>query len=256
MSRVSNETGLPEAIVRAIENDSYDRGCADFSVTQLLNPPRLEALKVKHSEEIVEDASTRIFSLLGQATHTILERAARPEVDMVEKRFFAKFGDHVLSGQIDLLEADTGTLSDFKVTKAYAFSKRGGSGQKYEWICQMNMQLELLRQNGLDARKLQIVGILRDWDSGCLDPANKRKFMIGYPKAEIVAAEIPMWPRKQTQELILERVLAHAKAKDDLPLCNIEETWQGRRCFGYCQVSAFCEQYQNSKKTGILNEKE
>lgn len=252
--KITNKTNLPEAIVRAVTNDSYNRGEADFSVTQLLSPPRAEALKETYKDQIEEDASGRIFSLLGQATHVILERSARPGLDLVEERFFGKFGEYVLSGQVDLLETDSGVLSDFKVTKAYPFSNKGGKGQKPEWLQQLNMQLELLRMNGLDAKKIQIVGILRDWDKKCLDPSNKMKYMAGYPLAEIVFVDIPIWTREEAQKFIHERIKAHVDAKKVLPLCSSSETWGGNRCKDYCSAAAFCEQYQKSKKTGLISE--
>jgi hypothetical protein len=41
---LTNKHGLPEAIVRAVMNDPYDRGNCDFTVTQLLQPPQLARL--------------------------------------------------------------------------------------------------------------------------------------------------------------------------------------------------------------------
>lgn len=242
--KITNKYSLPLAFVRAVENDSYNKGDADFSVTQLLSPARLEALKEKHRDELTEDCKDRVWSLLGQSVHGILERSARPG-DLVEKRFFAEFNGVKISGQIDLLDQE-GVLSDWKVTKAWAFSKKGGSGKKPEWVAQLNMQLELLRQNGLDAKALQIVGILKDFDA-------KKSGENGYPALEIVQAEIPMWEREKTQVFIKDRIVAHMFAnKDQLPKCTSAETWGGNRCQGYCPVAKFCSQYQESRKTGLI----
>ena len=48
--KLTNNHNLPEAIVAAIMNDSYTKGDADISVTELLTPPQLRHLKLKHYE--------------------------------------------------------------------------------------------------------------------------------------------------------------------------------------------------------------
>lgn len=72
----TNKLNISESLVNAIKKDSYSKGDSDFSVTGLINPARIEALRVKHDSQIKEDVSDRIYSLLGQSIHTILERAA------------------------------------------------------------------------------------------------------------------------------------------------------------------------------------
>jgi len=250
--KLTNNSGLPEAFVRAVKNDPYSKGDADFSVTELLKPPRARALEIKYKDEIIEDARDRVWAVLGQSVHYILMQSAR-DGDIVERRFSSEFLGMKVAGQIDLLETDTKTLSDWKVTKAYPFTKKGGSGLKDEWVAQLNMQLELLRGNGLDATRLQIVGILKDFDEAKTKVGSKR-FELGYPKAEIVAVEMPMWDRERTQAFIKQRVRAHHTAARELPLCGAEETWGGRRCARYCPASAFCDQYQSALKTGILTQ--
>ena len=55
--RITNERNLPYALVKAVENDSYNMGSADKSVTGLLQPPRQSALRELHADEVTEDAS-------------------------------------------------------------------------------------------------------------------------------------------------------------------------------------------------------
>lgn len=244
--RITNKHGLPEAFVRAVQNDPYSKGDADFSVTGLLAPPRQTVLISKHKDDLEEDAKNRVWSTFGQSVHYILQKSARPG-DLVEKRFFADFEQFVVSGAIDLLEFDTLVLSDWKVTKAWAFSKKNGGGKKPEWIAQMNMQLELLRRNGYDAKELNIVAILKDWDAMSLKD--------GYPPAEIVKVDIPMWPREKTVDFILERIQAHKEAEKSLPSCSSADTWSGRRCESYCAAAPVCEQYQLRKSLSIYRSK-
>ena len=250
--KITNNFGLPEAFRRAVENDGYNKGEADFSITELIAPARQRALQKRYDSQLEEDCSSKAFSLFGQSVHHVLERAARPGVDLAEKRFFAPFevDDEIytLSGQIDLLSdyKSKAALSDWKTTKLYPFTKKGGLGQKPEWIAQLNMQLELLRINGLDANSLWIVGILRDWG-----PKNKAEV----PR-EVATVSIPIWPREKTQAFIIERMRAHLNAIKVLPECSKAEVWGGRRCLDYCNVSAWCAQYQQSKQTGLIGGKD
>lgn len=100
-SRITNKLGLPEAIVEAVKNDPYDPGHADISATGLISPPRKRALERTHRNDMEEDASDRIWALIGQSVHTILERAEPSAI--VEKRLYGRFGGWLVSGQFDRL---------------------------------------------------------------------------------------------------------------------------------------------------------
>ena len=76
--RITNERNLPYALVKAVENDSYNMGSADKSVTGLLQPPRQSALRELHADEVTEDASARVYALYGQLVHSLRNvRASR-----------------------------------------------------------------------------------------------------------------------------------------------------------------------------------
>ena len=75
MTVVTNVHGLPEALVPAVTNDPYVGG-GDISVTKLIDAPQVRALTRKHHDKLVVDVSERIWALLGQGVHTVLERAA------------------------------------------------------------------------------------------------------------------------------------------------------------------------------------
>src|SRR5215472_16798226 len=97
---LTNELNLPEPLVEAVRRDPYDRGDSDFTVSELVSPPRIVQLRRKHSGQFTEDASDRIFSLFGQAIHIILERSAG-ERYLVEERFSLKYPDGTrVSGRI------------------------------------------------------------------------------------------------------------------------------------------------------------
>lgn len=284
---ITNKHGLPEAIVRAVQNDSYSKGDADFSATELLQPPRVRALKKRHEHEIEEDASDRIWALLGQAVHVICERGNT--TDVAEKRFFAKFDGYTVSAQIDSLGLKSGLLTDYKVSTVYKF--KPDAEPDPDFVAQLNIQLEILRKNGLDATGLQIVGILRDWSK------NKARTERNYPERNVVTQEIPIWSREKTQSFIRMRIALHKAAEIELPECSTDERWakpdiyavmkgkraisgglqfsqeaaeklcqenpgtrvelrrgESTRCAFYCAVSEFCLQYRKEKQSKLKEE--
>lgn len=280
---MTNKLSLPQAIVDAISNDQYERGDCHFSCTELLQPPRIRTLKIKHAHEITEDVSERIWSLLGQSVHSILERANNPDNAISEKRYFSKFGQYTVSAQIDSLDLRSGTLTDFKTTSVWKFLKNKPPPDEY--VQQVNIQSEILRSNGLEVNALQIVGILRDWQ------IREAKNNPDYPQFQVAVQQIPMWSRAKTIDFIFDRINKHLDAEINLPECSASERWakdskfavmkgtnkravklcdslgeaedyisngsgdrielrpgEVRRCENYCVVAPFCDQYKASKK--------
>lgn len=239
----TNKHKLPEAFVRAALNDPYDNGGSDFSATSLAQPPRASALLYSSKTSPVVDVSSRVASIIGQGSHKIAERAARPGVDISEKRYFGKFNVggivYMVSAAVDLYEGDTQTLYDWKTTKAYAFSVKAGSGKKPEWIEQMNIGAELMRQNGHDVKALKIIAMLKDWRE---DQAGTG----GMPHSEVVCVELPLWEPGQAKDHIESRIRLHVEARKNLPECTGKENWGGRRCERWCDASSICEQYQKT----------
>lgn len=246
--KYTNKYGLPEAFVRAVVNDPYDNGGADFSSTGLANPPRATALIEQNKETLEIDVTTRVATIIGQGSHSVAERAARPGIDLCEERISATFEVdgkiYKVSAGLDLYETDTGALMDWKTTKAYAFSKKAGSGKKPEWIEQLNIGAELLRRNGHSPKTLTIIAMLKDW--------NKREAgSAGMPESEVLAVELPMWTSEETVKHIEARIRLHVAARSHLPECSSRETWGGNRCGQWCDASSVCEQYKEMLKTGL-----
>jgi hypothetical protein len=99
----TNKGNFPEAIVKAIQNDSYSKGNSDFSVTELISPPQLKKLQKLHSNELVKDVSENIWMLLGTAVHNILEQATDHPIEKI------------LSFRVAQLEGIKSLLQDFEV---------------------------------------------------------------------------------------------------------------------------------------------
>lgn len=216
--QLTNKFNLPQSIVNAVANDPYDNK-GTLSVTTLLKSPYQRALEVKHKEDIVEDVADRIYSLLGQSVHHILERAGSDE-DLVEARFFAEVRGEKISGQLDLLEAD-GTLCDFKVTSVWAILAAMKEG-KMEWERQLNMLAWLAhaagaKEYGYEVKRLRIVAIARDWS-----PSKAKQGGTSYPQ-RVEAIEFPLWDEDRQLRYIESRIVAHL---DPSPKpCSDEDRW-------------------------------
>ena len=218
--RVTNRAGLPDAIVRAIANDGYSRGDADLSVTQLIDPPRKVALTEAHYSELTEDASDRIWSLIGQAVHTILERADHAALaERLSMTVTTDLGAWKLSGHTDSItvnqQGDAWEITDYKLTSAYVLTH-----PRPEWDAQLNVYAELLRQQGFKVSSVRIVAILRDWSK--LEATRD----LSYPQTQVATVYIPLWTPAATFSYIHERVRMHQQARVELPDCTPEERWQ------------------------------
>lgn len=249
--KLTNKLNLPDVYVRAAENDPYSRGDSDFTATSLETPPRAYALMEKFKDQVEVDASSRVASIIGQGMHHIAERAARPGIDLCEKRLFGSIEVdgkvYKISAQLDLFETDSCALYDWKTTKAYAFHKKAGGGKKPEWISQLNVGAWVLKYNGYEAKSLNIIALLKDWD-------RREASSSGYPSSEVIAVPLPIWTFEETSKYIEDRIRLFVSAKTNLPRCSSKDNWNGRRCDGWCDPGSVCEQYQSSKKTGLIND--
>lgn len=240
--RVTNKLSLPETILRAAENDGYSKDGADFTSTQLSNPPRAEALKFLFPDKMERDVSSMLPSILGQAIHAVLERGARPGIDIIEKRYFADIAGVKLGGKIDLYDPETKTLYEYKSCLTKAFSKKNGGGGKPEWIAQASVNKYLMNLNLVEVNKVVIAGFLVDW----------RPWMAEEVSVPIPRLEIETWSEEKTKTYIESRIKLHLAARELLPHCSSKETWGGSMCKNYCEVNKICTQYQHALKTGIL----
>jgi hypothetical protein len=274
---LTNTYNLPDAILQAVKNDPY-KGGGDISVTKLIDAPQRRQLISKFKDAIVEDVSDRVWSLLGQAVHTILERANKS--DIVEERLYAEVNGWQLSGQFDRIDLHGTTLDDYKVTGVY----KAMAGDVKDWTWQLNILRWLAIQNGHKVDGLRIIAILRDWKKS----ESQRKQ--NYPIAPIVSIDIEVLPDDVIYQYICERIALHQKASaGEQVLCTDDERWyEGtkwalmkkggkrairvyenkdeiespiadgffieerkggyKRCAEYCEVAPFCDQYQADRK--------
>lgn len=271
---LTNLMGLPDAFVAAVKNDQYTGG-GDISVTKLIDAPQRRVLYGKYKDFVVEDVSGRVWAVMGQAVHTVLERAGTSA--LVEERLYMDVNGWSLSGQFDRLHVADKCIQDWKVTSTY---KADGDES---WTRQLNVLRMLAIANGHDIERLQVVAIFRDWQNA------KAQREDGYPKANVKIIEVPVWSNDDAMAYITERVVMHQKAfRGEQVACSDEERWYAgttyalmkeggkkakkvsdnkadlgepaegyfveerkggyRRCEGYCEVAPFCPQLQRERE--------
>jgi hypothetical protein len=60
---LTNKYGAPDVFLRAVENDPYSKGEADFSATELLKPPQIVRLHKEHGDKVVTDVRDEWWKL-------------------------------------------------------------------------------------------------------------------------------------------------------------------------------------------------
>lgn len=213
--KITNKYNLPAPIVSAVSSGARKPIAGRISVTELIAPPRIRVLKMRHWDTLEEDASDRIWALLGSAVHGVLEKADTTS-HWAEERIQAVIDPWVVTGQPDLLDAE-GCLDDYKVTSVFSFLL----GAKKEWEAQLNCYAALYDFNGFPVKKLRIIAILRDWNAG--------KALNGgdYPAVPVLVKKIPLWPLHTRIDYLTTRVKLHQDAEEHgiIPDCTDEEVW-------------------------------
>lgn len=287
---VTNKFNVPATLMALAKRDYYSKGKADYSVTELLSPPRVQRLRRLYHESMTQDVSQMLWQLLGTALHVVAERG-QAEGHVTEERLFTVIDGVTVSGAIDVQqeEDDGTTIMDYKFTSAWAVMN-----EKPEWEQQQNIYGWLVRrEKKKNVKAVQIVALIRDWNRR---EAERRE---DYPKSPIQVINLRLWSQEEAEGFVRNRIVAHNTGKvavafdEELPLCSDEDRWiretkyaamkEGRkravklfdneadakkfaqqekcyvetrsgeaiRCTGdYCGVSQWCSQYRKENAAG------
>ena len=225
MPILTNNLGLPDAFVKSVSNDDYDKGLSDITVTQLISPPRAVALYRQYEDQVTEDVEDRLYLLLGKAVHQILETADK---SALSERLYMKIDNWTLGGLTDHIEvdelSDAWKIKDYKCTSIHTINPDFNNGKSYkkEWEQQLNIYAQLFRSNGFDVSSLSIIAFFRDY-------SKLQRERLGYLKAPVQEIAIPLWSEDKALSFIREKISLHKnfvdKEQKDLPLCTEEERW-------------------------------
>ena len=207
-----------------LDEQQHDIGDDDFSVTELIDPPKIVALKRIHKDEIVIDVRKRFRALLGSAIHEILRKGACPG-DIAEERLKIPCAGHMISGGIDLQSPKpdgTWRIADWKTVLAMAhkFNPDG----KESWHEQLNLYAHLAEYAGRKVSELVVHPLIADWT----EVQTKRDGE--FPANPIMEIQIPMWGQQERLDFLVSRVTLHSGTLDvfheeDLPPCTEKEQW-------------------------------
>lgn len=210
--KISNIHNLPDSIKQAVEVSNRPLLPDLISVTTLIDSPYIRYLRMKHWEELTEDASDRIWALLGSAVHYIIDKSETPAALTEERLTITHSSGIRISGMPDHYENEE--ITDYKVTSVYSFLK----GLKPEWEKQLNLYAFLFRAHGFPVKSLKIQAILRDWQRGKVlaDP--------DYPIIPFMTVNVPLWSPERVQEYIDVQIAEHTA--DPVRFCIPAERWQ------------------------------
>lgn len=217
---LTNHLNLPEQIVNAVKKDDYNNN-GTYSATTLLKDPKEIILFNRHKDEITEDVSEHVYSLLGTSVHYILEKAEEGENQFKEERLYYKFGNDTISGKFDFYDMEEEMLGDYKVTTVYKYLL--GDNEHYRF--QLLTYAYLLRKNGFPCKGGRIYQIFRDWQK------SKAKFDKSYPQKPVNVITFRFYDKDFTYiENEIQQRLANIHkyedfADDEIPICSKENRW-------------------------------
>ena len=225
--KVANVHNVPQPLVTLASKEYYSKGKSDYSVTELMSPPRVQRLRSQNDNLMVQDVSEMLWPLLGSALHVVMERGETPGWTS-EERLFTEVDGVTISGAIDLQEEtpDGVGIVDYKFTSAWAVMN-----DKIEWEQQLNVYKWLVeRVKKKPVKSLRICALIRDFSRH--DTGRE-----GYPQAPIHVITLPMWDYEHADKYVTKRLDMHRNAKvsqdlgEDLQDCSPDERWMSETTY-------------------------
>lgn len=215
---ITNNLKLPAPFVNMAQRD-YIYEPNEYRVTSLLKGVRETILERRHDAEIERDVSDMVWMLFGTAVHGVLEKHEEGDNELKEQRIKIPFGDYVLSGQFDLYNDTTKTVTDYKTASVWKII----FGDFEDWRRQLLIYCYMLRKIGFDAQGGEIVAFLKDHSK------RDAKVKADYPqfpvkKVSFAFSDDDFIECEQWLMARFEEIAAAEKLPDDeLPLCTPEE---------------------------------
>lgn len=116
--KITNNKGLPQPLVAMAESE-YKLADNEYRVTSTLKGIRETILERRHHDEIEVDVSDRIWQIFGTSVHGLLEAQAEGANEFKEERLKMEINGYILSGQFDLYNAETQTITDYKTASVW-----------------------------------------------------------------------------------------------------------------------------------------
>jgi hypothetical protein len=281
MSR-SNQKPDTDILMKALQDDPYEKGDCDFSTTQLLKPPQMTALAAKHKPRPLPTYA-KWRSFVGTALHDTLEKVGKKHFPsaIIEERLFWNFEiegkTYTLGGKSDVIFPGH-LIDDYKVLLTAGCPDK--VKPDHYWQNQFNAYLA--RKNGISLTHWRSTYILDDWRHTSYKKGGPQE-----PRREFTGE---LMKNEEIEPILLAKLTDHVKASQGQARpCTDEERWkqedvwrigkngfkrarkkcyslaevdehkkpddevrfeQGRytRCEDWCEYSHVCPQFKNSKK--------
>jgi hypothetical protein len=228
--KITNKQGLPAPFVALLARDFYTKGASQYSVTELMSPPKIRRMREQYDDEIEIDATKLIASQLGTFMHAKLEGKV-VEGYTNEERIFHSIDGITISGAIDLQEhTEEGTvIIDYKFVGAWSVIQYR-LGKKDDWITQLNIYkwlIETVKKQKVCG--LKINAIIKDFTAHSTQEH--------YPEAEAIMLDIPMWDSVTTETYVRQRLDMHRTAKqaqefgEELEPCTDKDRWMSETIY-------------------------
>lgn len=269
----TNKYHLPEHII-ALLPKKYEPKEGRFSVTQVIDSPRIRTLQMKHWDELEGDYSDLLSTVIGISVHEKFAAVATKAVqeddlqELTEHKMEIEINGVTLVGRLDGYSEAKKCLKDVK-TKGVKFTSYPEARKEIE--NQLNIYAWMVRQQKLPVESLFADIFYRDWKLweaqkdipkwAVMKPGRKTAVKLfdspqeadeglesgwwvesrpskNYPKIPYEKLEVPLWSEEKQKTFIIESINYHQNNPMDCPgSCR----WSNNiRCKHYCPVVKFC----------------
>lgn len=218
---ITNVLSLPQPFVDAATSD-HTYTPKRYSVTQLLKGTKEAILERRHAGETDGDVADMIWLIFGSAVHSILQNAQESDTQLKENWISADMPNgYTVSGIFDLYDDATGTVTDYKTASVWKVIYDEWDDYRKQTL----LYCWILRQMGFDAKRGQIVALLKDHSK------SKARFDQEYPQHPVVTKTWEFsdyefdgageWLRRKFAEIEECEQLPD----DEIPACTPDERW-------------------------------
>lgn len=229
----TNKENLPDLLYQALsENRPPVEG--EIHVTALIGPAMIDYLRRAHWDGLEDDASNRLFALLGTGLHAAIANDGRLEqakqiigevidnwntldrdvqlcvlqdllksIDCsnqsgIESNLRVSLSDKwTLVGTDDHYDEMLGKIMDWKITSVWSVLYAD-----HNWAEQLNVYAYMRRTLGYEVHELSVWALLRDWQKSKAKYGGDPK----YPKIPFVEVHLPLWSMEEQEEFIYKRL--------------------------------------------------
>ena len=213
---LTNKYNIPSPLPEIVAEGGHAPRPNRYSVTDLIEPPLIRSLKLKHYEEMSSDVSDYLYMLLGTAVDKLLTDNLKADSScLVQHKMTYEIEGCTIVGVADVIQGDK--VSDWKVTSTSVLTNENRINKYVE---QLNIYAFLRNhEREVPVRNIEIQAYLRDW-------VKSKTMTKGYPRCQW--ATLPLRHRlmsfPEQEEFVMNRLLDHLH--NPMRECTPAEKWQ------------------------------